>query len=394
VINVDDKVNCCGCEACFNVCPSKCITMENDEEGFLYPKVNNSLCTGCGLCENVCPIINYVQHGENNKQEGYILQHKNDEICKQSTSGGAFTGIATYVINHGGIVFGVEMSDDLIVKHACAEKIEELSKFRNSKYVQSRIGTIYQNVKEELDKDRMVCFSGTPCQIEGLRHYLRKKYSNLVLVDVVCRAVPSPGIWNKYVNYETNNIGGIASVRFRDKTLGYQYSTMELRAKNGKIFRSGIESQPWLRMFFSGMIIRPSCTECKFRNRYRNSDLTIWDCFNSYRFDKNMNERRGTTRVLVHTENGKNIIEGIKNSYIITQQDATILVRDVKEMHTSPKANSRKNDFFRDINNLPFEYVLKEYYPNTIKVKITKRIRIILSYLHLDSIVKRLLKRW
>lgn len=189
----------------------------------------------------------------------YLLQYKDDEVCQESTSGGAFTGIASYVIERGGIVFGVEMTEEYKVRHTSVETIEELKRFRNSKYVQSRVGYAFRQVKNELKKGRMVCFSGTPCQIEGLRHFLGKDYQNLILVDVVCRAVPSPGVWEKYIQYEVEQKGKLSSIRFRDKSLGYQYSTMELRAENGKKYRGGIESQPWLRMFFSGMIIRPSC---------------------------------------------------------------------------------------------------------------------------------------
>lgn len=150
------------------------------------------------------------------------------------------------------------IQDDYIEKYL-AEKdlnltatLDAKAAFRNSKYVQSRVGYAFQQVRNELKRGRMVCFSGTPCQIEGLRHFLGKDYQNLILVDVVCRAVPSPGVWEKYIQYEVEQKGKLSSIRFRDKSLGYQYSTMELRAENGKKYRGGIESQPWLRMFFFG----------------------------------------------------------------------------------------------------------------------------------------------
>lgn len=312
MINIVNKADCCGCEACYNACPNESIRMKSDEEGFLYPQVNQDTCVNCGLCEKVCPISN-CETKKNENQVAYLLQYKDDEVCKESTSGGAFTGIASYVIEKGGIVFGVEMTEEYKVRHTSVETIEELKRFRNSKYVQSRVGYAFQQVRNELKRGRMVCFSGTPCQIEGLRHFLGKDYQNLILVDVVCRAVPSPGVWEKYIQYEVEQKGKLSSIRFRDKSLGYQYSTMELRAENGKKYRGGIESQPWLRMFFSGMIIRPSCTDCRFRSRYRNSDFTIWDCFPSYKYDKSFDERKGTTRVLIHSEKGKKLCNRYRN---------------------------------------------------------------------------------
>ena len=224
------------------------------------------------------------------------------------------------------------MQADYSVKHIAVESKAELSKFRNSKYVQSELGSTYAEVKQQLKTGRLVCFSGTPCQIEGLRYFLRRDYENLVLVDVVCRAVPSPGVWKKYIGMETCKHGTMQSIRFRDKALGYQYSTMELVDSQGNIYRGGIESQPWLRMFFSGMIIRPSCTECKFRSRYRNSDFTIWDCFNVYSFSKEFDEDIGTTRVLIHTEKGKRIFHQIEEKIKYKSIDADMLVEGVREM--------------------------------------------------------------
>lgn len=391
MINVVNKVECCGCEACYNVCPKNCIEMKSDEEGFLYPRVHQDTCINCGLCEKVCPIINHVPREKNDNQEAYLMQHKDDEICRQSTAGGAFTGIASYVIEKGGIVFGVEMTEDYKVRHTSVETIEELVKFRNSKYVQSRIGTVFQQVKHELNNGRLVCFSGTPCQVEGLRHFLGKDYENLILVDVVCRAVPSPGVWEKYIKYEVEQRGEMSSVRFRDKTLGYQYSTMELKSKDGKTYRGGIESQPWLRMFFSGMIIRPSCTDCKFRSRYRNSDFTIWDCFPSYKFDRSFDERKGTTRVLVHSEKGVDIFNKIRKTMEVTEVDCGVATANVLEMMDSPKKNDKCQTFYMELNRRGLEFAIKKYFPNTLIIRIKTLLRWILNRLHIEIYLKRFL---
>lgn len=269
---------------------------------------------------------------------------------------------------------------------------EEFEEFRNSKYVQSRVGYAFQQVRNELKRGRMVCFSGTPCQIEGLRHFLGKDYQNLILVDVVCRAVPSPGVWEKYIQYEVEQKGKLSSIRFRDKSLGYQYSTMELRAENGKKYRGGIESQPWLRMFFSGMIIRPSCTDCRFRSRYRNSDFTIWDCFPSYKYDKSFDERKGTTRVLIHSEKGKKLFANIKNCFKYCEVSSDDVIQNVTEMVESPTFHSKRAEFFSEFRILEMPQLIQKYFPITLKLELKKYVRLGLNLVDLDRIIKRYIR--
>lgn len=393
MIEILDKKQCCGCTACANACPKNCIVMKEDEEGFLYPEIVKSSCINCKVCEGVCPILGKRKTNEEDIQIAAVAQNRDRDICKQSTSGGIFTPIAEYVINHGGIVYGVEITEDYFVQHTGVEKKEDLVKFRNSKYVQSNLGDIYSHVKTELKNGRMVLFSGTPCQVEGLRKFLNKEYDNLILVDVVCRAVPSPGVWKKYIEMEQRERGKVQSVRFRDKALGYQYSTMELKTNDGKTYRAGIEDQPWLRMFFSGMVIRPSCSECKFRNRNRYSDFTIWDCFNIHSIEKKFNEDVGTTRILIHSEKGYNIFDKIKNklNYRIIPSD--LAVTGVQEMICSPKLNSNRNAFFQDYQNMSMNDLLLKYFPVTTKIKLKVVSRRILNVIGLDKIIKHILQK-
>lgn len=393
MIDIKEKSDCCGCTACMNACPRSCIEMQEDSEGFLYPVVHKADCIGCNMCESVCPILNHVEKEINPSQRAYVVQNRNQEICLQSTAGGAFTAIAEYVIEQKGIVFGVEMTDEYFVKHVAVEEKVDLVKFRNSKYVQSKLGNTYALVSQQLKSGRLVCFSGTPCQIEGLRSYLKRDYENLILVDVVCRAVPSPGVWKRYIEMEIQKRGSIQSVRFRDKALGYQFSTMELKDVHGVVYRGGIESQPWLRMFFSGMIIRPSCTKCKFRERYRNSDFTIWDCFNVYSFDKNFDEDIGATRVLIHTKKGTEIFEHIKNEFKYKAVEADVAVEGVREMIESPKPHPRRQEFYSDFRRMSFEDLLSKYYPMTIKIQLKKNVRLALNKLGLDKKLKHILKK-
>lgn len=365
--------------------------MQYDKEGFAYPLVDQSRCVGCGACEKTCPMIHAKSKQGEKRQKAYIVQNKNAAIRHQSTAGGAFSAIAEYVIDQGGVVFGVEMQVNHFVHHVKVESREELYKFRGSKYVQSDTGNSFTQVKECLEKGKLVCFSGTPCQIEGLRSFLRNKsYKNLILVDVVCRAVPSPGIWKKYIEMEESRYGKLKSIRFRDKELGYQFSTMALKTDKGTVIRGGIESQPWLRMFFSGMIIRPSCTDCKFRNPNRSSDFTIWDCYNVYDFDKSFDECVGTTRVLVQNDRAQEIFDQIKSCFHYKEIPVQKAISGVREMKESPHFPLYREKFFESVDSIGFEETLKKYYPNTWKIKLKKATRLWLNRLGLDRKVKRI----
>ena len=192
MIEIKDPKDCCGCWACENACPRQCISMEEDCEGFRYPHINQTSCIDCHLCEKVCPILNKVEEPIKN-QKAFVVQNKDEEVLKESTSGGAFSAIANYVISKNGIVFGAAFDNNETVRHQYVDNYEDLKLFRNSKYVQSLIGNTYKEAKRFLDKGKLVLFSGTPCQLEGLFFFLRnKQYENLITIDVVCRAVPSP----------------------------------------------------------------------------------------------------------------------------------------------------------------------------------------------------------
>lgn len=191
MITIKDKSQCCGCWACENICPKNCISMKEDNEGFRYPEVNTKICIECGLCEKICPIQN-TPHNNNEITDSYVIQHKNNEIRRDSTSGGFFSAICDYVIAQNGYVFGAVYNEKMEVVHYGTNQKEEIKRFRGSKYVQSQIGNTYQETKSLLLKGYLVCFSGTPCQIAGLKNFLRKEYTNLITVDLVCRGNPSP----------------------------------------------------------------------------------------------------------------------------------------------------------------------------------------------------------
>lgn len=395
MIKIDKKENCCGCTACVAVCPKSCIEMKEDLEGFLYPQVDEKKCVECGACERVCPIINN-QKERQFEQTAYIVQNKDEKVLRESTAGGAFTAIAKYVLKQKGVVFGVELDKNLIARHIYVDKEEELSRFRNSKYIQSFVGGgTYKQVKSFLEQGKFVCFSGTPCQIEGLKSYLRKDYEKLITVDVVCRAVPSPLIFRKYVEYQewkTNE--HVKKVFFRDKYYGYKYSTMNvITDRNQGNYHQGVESDPWLRAFFSNICDRPSCHTCHFRKRYRVSDFTIWDCFHVGRFSKELDNDKGATRVLIHTDKGRKIFEEIKSDMHLIQTKPEDIIRGAKEMKESVAPNMNRQKFFEDATRLNGEQLFQKYFPDTLRVKIEHIVRLICYKLGIYSFIKKIYVR-
>lgn len=393
MIQIDNKKNCCGCGACKNICPKNCITMVPDKEGFLYPSLDEDMCINCDMCEKVCPILN-VCPDKQHKQSAYVIQHKNEKVRAESTAGGAFTAIASWIIVQGGIVFGASYDDNFMVEHSSAEKIEDLAKFRNSKYVQSDTKNTFKQVKDNLIEGRWVCYSGTPCQIEGLISYLGKKYERLITVDVVCHGIPSPLAWKKYLEMQKEKLGEFSYVMFRDKYYGYKYSTMSFFDKAGNnIYAYGIDTDPMTRAFFSDICDRPACYDCVFKKRYRVSDFTIWDCYSIFQFDKKLDDDKGTTRVLIHTDKGRQLFEKIKDSIVWKEVSADDLTAGVREMVKSVRMNPKRDEFFRDANILSGSELYEKYFPETIKVKIARFLRVGMCKLGIYAVIKRLITR-
>lgn len=398
-INIIDKEDCCGCTACKSICPKQAIEMVEDEEGFLYPKINEEKCINCGICKKTCPILNKKKESKF-KQKAYVLNNKNNKIRIESTSGGAFTEIAKYVLSYDGIVYGATFNNLFEVEHQKAIKEDELGKFRNSKYVQSNLKNTFIETKKYLDNGKMVCFSGTPCQIEGLNSYLNKDYDNLILVDVVCRAVPSPKLLRKYLKYiRENKLNNekIKSVSFRNKDkYGYNYTQMKIESLNNT-YQNGVETDPYLRAFFEGYSIRNACLNCKFKKRYRVSDFTMWDCFNVENFDKDMDDNMGTTRILINTEKGVKIFEKIKENFNYKEIEADRIIIGSNELIKSTKFNSNREDFFYDLNKLDIKKLFTKYFPDSIKVKFERFMRKTLvntkGYKKIKKIGKKILRK-
>ncbi len=398
-IEITSKEDCCGCTACMNICPQNAIEMKEDVEGFLYPYINETKCVNCGLCKKVCPIINNTKETQK-EQKAFIVNNNNIMIRKESTSGGVFSAIASYVIQNGGIVYGAAFNDCFEVVHKGIDKEDDIRLFRNSKYVQSNMQNVYSEIKELLTKGKLTCFSGTPCQIEGLKKFLDKEYDNLLLVDVVCRAVPSPKVLRAYIKHIKKNKlheEEIKSLSFRNKDkYGYKYTLMKILSDNYS-YEEGVETDPYLRAFFGGYSIRKSCGDCKFKKRYRESDITIWDCFNVEDFDKDMDDNVGSTRVLIHSLKGIELFEKIKDNFKFVEVPVEDAIKGSKEMIFPTDLNVSRDEFFYDLNRLDTESLFNKYFPINIKTRTEKFFRVKLInvpfYKKIKKIAKRVIRR-
>ena len=210
MIRITDKSQCCGCEACVQRCPKQCITLHEDNEGFLYPLVDQTVCVDCKLCENVCPVL--TPYADRKPLQVLAAINIDEKIRMESSSGGIFTLLAESIIKEGGVVFGARFDDEWQVMLDFTESIDGLAAFRGSKYVQARTKSTYKQCEKFLKEDRKVLFTGTPCQIAGLHHYLRKDYNNLITCDFVCHGVPSPKVWRMYLDKVIN--GAYKTIRF------------------------------------------------------------------------------------------------------------------------------------------------------------------------------------
>lgn len=327
MIKLENKKDCCGCMACVQICPNECIGIKSDEEGFNYPSVNTDACINCGLCNKVCPIINNKKN-QHIPLKVYASKNLNEDIRLESSSGGIFTALAEKIIKHDGVVFGVSFDKHWNAVHTYTETIEGISAFRGSKYVQSYIGATYKEVKSYLKKGREVLFSGTPCQIAGLKRYLMKEYPNLITIEILCHGVPSPKVWQKYLNEKKKEFkcNDIVQINFRDKIEGWSKYHFTIKFKNGLKYDTPFYKDIFFKGFLNNLYLRPSCYSCKCKNDYTNSDIIIADYWNINEALPQYNDNKGISLILVNSEKGLSFIHSLSSQieFIETGYDICI----------------------------------------------------------------------
>lgn len=309
MIDIVEKKECCGCHACASVCPKQCISMQADEEGFLYPLVDLNACIHCSRCEKVCPVIH---SGESRMPiKVYAAKNKQLEIRLESSSGGVFSLLAEKIIRLGGVVFGAKYDDQWNVVHAWTDTLEGTTAFRGAKYVQSVIGKSYQEARSFLKQGRWVMFTGTPCQIKGLLNFLGKVYDKLLTVDTICHGVPSPLVWQTYLK-SINPVGGrIAMVSMRDKTEGWKQYQILIQSDSRLLYFGKAARNLYIQGYLADLYLRPSCHDCPSKKGRSGSDCTLGDFWGIRRYYPEMDDNRGVSLVLVNSFQGMNFFQDL-----------------------------------------------------------------------------------
>lgn len=366
------KSDCNGCGACALRCPKKAIEMVEDDEGFLYPKIDEDKCINCGLCKRICI-------GDNNstyQAKTYIAINKNKEDLNNSSSGGLFIAIAKYIISNGGVVFGVEYDENLNAQHNYCEVESELKRFQGSKYVRSNLNNSYTKVEIFLKSGRYVLFTGTPCQCQGLKKYLQKDYDNLIVCDIVCHANPSKKIYNMYKkNLENTNNSKIVSISFRDKNTGWRCQTPTIILENGE----KIQDTAYLYAFLNELINRPSCYNCSYCTEKRYTDITIGDMWGAEKINKKYEGNdTGISLLNINSEKGNIIFEKI-SPFLDYEEVDTSLAFSFNHNH-NVKPNKNREVFFNKVKNKEIDetnipYYLRKYVKKNILIRILNRIK-------------------
>lgn len=344
---IKNKNKCTGCGACYNICPNQCIEMKPDEEGFLYPNINGDSCINCNLCESICH-IGKEQTFVHNKPEAYAMYTREEDTLKKSSSGGIFKHIASYVIKKGGIVYGAAFTDSYTVKHIGVDRLENIYLLQGSKYLQSEMENIYFLVRQNLKSGRFVLFTGTPCQVAGLKGYLKENYDNLLTLDIVCHGVPTPLVWKKYISYmEASASSKINKVNFRDKSYGWQKFNVALDFENGAVYRKNFSEDLFMKGFLADIYLRPSCYNCDYKSVYRNSDFTLADFWGIQHVCPSMENKNGTSFCWLNSEKAKEIWENIKDEIVYKMVDVNDAVKYNPPAIRSSKMPKTRKKFFK-----------------------------------------------
>lgn len=331
------KKFCSGCRACEKLCPTKAIKMEPDYRGFLYPTVDYDKCIKCKKCINSCSINNK----ENIKEKlAYAAYNKDEKTRINSSSGGIFTLLAENIIEKGGIVFGAAFANDFTVEHILVQDKKDLEKLRTSKYVQSDTKNSYVEAEKFLKQGKLVYYSGTPCQIEGLKAYLQKEYDNLILQDIICHGVPSPKVWKEYLKSKNNKIKKV-NFRSKEKTTWDDYQ-IEITYEGYKEYANH-NDDIFMKLFLENLILRDSCYSCKFKKENRESDLTLADFWGISKIDKSMDDNKGTSLVILNSSKGKKIFEEISNKIIKKEVNFKDAIKNNSSMIESSKKGLEYN---------------------------------------------------
>ena len=339
-----NKTDCSGCTACSHMCPEKAITMEPDQEGFLYPVINQDMCSGCGCCTEICSFTHHQNLKNKGSQACFSCISKEETVLKASTSGGAFTALSDSILDQNGVVYGADFDEEFKVYHSRAVTKAERDRQRVSKYAQSNLHQVFHQVEADLNEGRRVLFTGTPCQVAGLKSYLGRDDDHLLTVEVACHGVPSPGLWNDYVQALGNRYGGkVTLVKFRDKVRSWRCYNFTFEIEQKITISIPYVRDPYMALFVQDITLRPSCYSCTARNGRSGSDITLADLWNIAEVCPGLNDDKGPSLVLANTEKGLRFLDGL----MMVPVDWQSAIKKNGAFVDSAAVPARRDEFFQ-----------------------------------------------
>lgn len=360
MINIKDKSLCCGCGLCETVCPKKAIAMKEDEKGFLYPHIDETQCIKCNICSYRC--VFQKEHNRNTTIKSvYALQHKNDNILKKSSSGGAFTAFSDIVLKNGGCIYGADYDENFNVIIKKAENEKERNRLRESKYVHSFAGSAYRQVKEDLKNGKEVLFTGLPCQCASLLGFLKEKPENLFIIDLLCHGAPSNKLLKDHIKYwEKRKNSKISEYHYRSKKYGYDHNHI-IKFSDGAE-NSSIDIKRILKLF--SFTARESCYNCPYASPKRYGDITIGDLWESVK-KAGITNNKGTSAVIINTEKGSKLLEKAKENCII--KSININTEKIQALDHPLKRSDTVNKLWKDYHKYGYKFILDKYGKLTFK---------------------------
>lgn len=388
MIEIENKTDCCGCQACGDICHAEAISFHPDHEGFWYPEVDRNKCTDCHLCEKICPVLNIDVLKHHNKSAPKVFGGYNKDIVIRfdSTSGGVFSLLAQAMYKQKGYVSGAIYTDDFKVVNFISDDKKDLRRLRSSKYVQSNAEGLYKRIKSLLESGEKVLACGSPCQMAALRSFLRKDYDNLIIVDFLCRATNSPKVFEKYKESLEARYGSkIVAIKDKNKDHGWHSLARKVTFENGQVYYGEGHEDDYRRGYHANVFERPSCYECKFKGIPRISDITLGDFWGIGSVDSSLEQNLGTSLVMINSEKGEKYFDIIRDKLVMKEFSLDDIVPGNSTAIMGGKlpypAGIDRNEFFKALDEMPFDECAAKFFPYVSEQKVTlkRKIRTLLG---------------